>query len=61
MAGRGFASMDKKKQLEVASRGGSAAHASGKAYKWDSEAAKAASAKSVAVRRAKSNGLGISQ
>lgn len=41
---RGFASMDKDKQREIAAEGGRASHASGKAHEFDSkEAAEAGS------------------
>lgn len=40
--GRGFASMDPIKQKLIASKGGKAAHAKGKAHKWTSEEAKRA-------------------
>lgn len=40
--GRGFASMDPAKQKMIASKGGKAAHAKGKAHKWTSEEAKRA-------------------
>jgi general stress protein YciG len=43
--GRGFASMDKKKQREIASRGGIAAHKKGTAHKWTREEAVAAGRK----------------
>lgn len=33
---RGFASMDKAKQREIASKGGRAAHAKGSAHEWTS-------------------------
>ncbi len=36
---RGFGSMDKEKQRKIASRGGKAAHKSGKAHKWTKEEA----------------------
>lgn len=42
---RGFASMDPKRQREIASMGGKAAHKSGKAYEWNPEQAKAAGRK----------------
>lgn len=42
---RGFASMDKDKQRAIASKGGKAAHAQGKAHTWTSEEAKAAGRK----------------
>lgn len=39
---RGFASMDRAKQREIASKGGKAAHAAGTAHEWTSEEASAA-------------------
>lgn len=42
---RGFASMDKDKQREIASKGGKAAHKQGKAHTWTSEEAAAAGRK----------------
>ena len=39
---RGFASMDDKKQREIASKGGHAAHAKGTAHEFDSEEAREA-------------------
>ncbi len=39
---QGFAAMDKTKQLEMASKGGIAAHAQGKAHEWNSEQAREA-------------------
>ena len=39
---RGFASMDRGKQREIASKGGRAAHAKGTAHEWTSEEARAA-------------------
>lgn len=44
-SGRGFASMDKDKQREIASKGGKAAHASGHANEFDSEKGRAAGRK----------------
>lgn len=38
----GFASMDRSKQREIASKGGKAAHAKGKAHQWTREEAVAA-------------------
>ena len=35
---RGFASMDRTKQREIASKGGRAAHAKGTAHEWSSGA-----------------------
>jgi hypothetical protein len=43
---RGFASMDEKKQREIASKGGKAAHKKGTAHKFSSEEAKEAGQKS---------------
>ena len=37
---RGFASMDRQKQREIASKGGKAAHAKGTAHEWTSEEAR---------------------
>jgi uncharacterized protein len=37
---RGFAAMSKSKQREIASKGGKAAHKSGKAHEWTSDEAK---------------------
>ena len=46
MSGKhGFASMDRAKQLEIASKGGKAAHAKGTAHEWTIEDAKAAGRK----------------
>lgn len=42
---RGFASMDPARQLEIARKGGKAAHKQGKAHTWTSEEAKAAGRK----------------
>lgn len=42
---KGFASMDKAKQREIASKGGKAAHAKGNAHEWTSEEARAAGRK----------------
>lgn len=43
---RGFASMDKERQREIAAEGGRAAHASGNAHEFDSKQAREAGAKS---------------
>lgn len=49
---RGFASMDSKKQREIASKGGRAAHAKGTAHEFDSSEARAAGRKGgMAVSR----------
>lgn len=39
---RGFASMDRSKQRDIASKGGKAAHEKGTAHEWTSEEARAA-------------------
>lgn len=44
-ATRGFASMDAKKQREIASKGGKAAHAKGTAHEWSSNEAREAGRK----------------
>jgi hypothetical protein len=42
---RGFASMDRSKQREIASKGGKAAHQKGSAHEWTSEEAREAGRK----------------
>jgi general stress protein YciG len=42
---RGFASMDRVKQREIASKGGKAAHQKGTAHEWTSEEAREAGRK----------------
>jgi uncharacterized protein len=42
---RGFASMDRSKQHEIASKGGKAAHQKGTAHEWTSEEAREAGRK----------------
>ena len=49
---RGFASMSPEKQRQIASSGGKAAHAMGKAHQWTAEEARAAG---------KAGGLKVSQ
>jgi general stress protein YciG len=50
--GRGFASMDRDKQRQIASKGGRAAHATGTAHEWTSEEARAAGRKGgIATRK----------
>ena len=44
-ADRGFASMDRTKQREIASKGGRAAHQKGTAHEWTSEEAREAGRK----------------
>ena len=51
---RGFASMDRNKQREIASKGGKAAHQKGTAHEWTSEEAREAGRKGgMASRRRK--------
>lgn len=47
---RGFASMDKKKQKEIASKGGRAAHRTGKAHEFTPEEAREAGRKGGMAR-----------
>ncbi len=42
---RGFASMDREKQREIARKGGQAAHQKGTAHEWDSTEARVAGRK----------------
>ena len=49
--GRGFASMDKQKQREIASKGGRAAHIQGTAHEWNSDEARQAGRKGGAASR----------
>lgn len=48
---RGFASMDPETRKRIASLGGRAAHARGKAHQWDSEAAREAGRKGGRISR----------
>ena len=49
---RGFASMDRARQREIASKGGRAAHAKGTAHEWSSDEARTAGQKGgIAVSR----------
>ena len=45
IADRGFASMDRQKQREIASKGGRVAHEKGTAHEWTREEARAAGRK----------------
>lgn len=54
--GRGFASMDREKQREIASKGGRAAHVQGTAHEWSSEEARAAGRKGGAASRHRAPG-----
>lgn len=59
---RGFASMDRNKQREIASKGGRAAHEKGAAHEWTSEEARAAGRKGgAASRRRKQQAAGGSE
>lgn len=49
--GRGFASMNRDKQREIASKGGRAAHIQGTAHEWTSEEARQAGRKGGAASR----------
>jgi len=54
---RGFASMDRGKQREIASKGGKAAHQKGTAHEWTSEEAREAGRKGgMASHRRKQQG-----
>ncbi len=56
---RGFASMDRVKQREIASKGGKAAHQKGTAHEWTSEEAREAGRKGgMASHRRRSEPLG---
>ena len=46
---RGFASMDQEKQRSIASKGGKAAHAKGRAHEWTPEEAREAGRKGGAA------------
>lgn len=49
--GRGFASMDREKQRQIASKGGRAAHEMGTAHEWNSNEARQAGRKGGATSR----------
>ena len=56
---RGFASMDRVKQRDIASKGGKAAHQKGTAHEWTSEEAREAGRKGgMASHRRRSETLG---
>lgn len=42
---RGFASMDRERQRQIASKGGKAAHVKGTAHEWNTDEARAAGRK----------------
>jgi general stress protein YciG len=53
---RGFASMDREKQREIASKGGKAAHRKGAAHEWTREEAQIAGRKGGLARHRKTPG-----
>ena len=55
---RGFASMDRAKQREIASKGGRAAHQKGTAHEWTSEEAREAGRKGGMASHRRRNELG---
>ena len=56
---RGFASMDRNKQREIASKGGKAAHQKGTAHEWTSEEAREAGRKGgMASHRRRQGSMG---
>ena len=56
---RGFASMDRAKQREIASKGGKAAHQKGTAHEWTSEEARDAGRKGgIASHRRRRESMG---
>ncbi|HEY3042792.1 MAG TPA: KGG domain-containing protein [Vicinamibacterales bacterium] len=54
---RGFASMDRNRQREIASRGGKAAHQKGTAREWTSEEAREAGRKGAMASHRKQRRL----
>jgi uncharacterized protein len=53
---RGFASMSKERQLELASKGGRAVHQKGTAHEWTPEEAREAARKAARARAHKRDG-----
>ena len=53
---RGFASMSKERQLELASKGGRAVHQKGTAHEWTPEEAREAARKATIARAHKREG-----
>ena len=63
-ADRGFASMDRVKQREIASKGGKVAHEKGTAHEWTSEEARRAGRRGGMAgsrRRAETEGTQVDQ
>jgi general stress protein YciG len=60
---RGFASMDRTKQREIASKGGKAAHQKGTAHEWTSEEARDAGRKGglASHKRRREQGTGTEE
>lgn len=56
---RGFASMTREKQREIASKGGKAAHEKGTAHQWTSEEAQTAGRKGGQVAHVRRRGRAI--
>ena len=57
---RGFASMERSRQREIASKGGRAAHQKGSAHEWTSDEARAAGRKGgMASHRRKEESQGV--
>ena len=54
---RGFASMDRSKQRDIASKGGKAAHQKGTAHQWTSEEARAAGRKGGMASHRRKQGI----
>jgi general stress protein YciG len=57
---RGFASMDRNKQREIASKGGRAAHKKGAAHEWTREEAQAAGRKGGLARHRRPDDMSAS-
>jgi general stress protein YciG len=58
---RGFASMDRVKQREIASKGGKAAHTKGTAHEWTSEEAREAGRKGGMASHRRRDELTVNQ
>ena len=58
---RGFASMDRAKQREIASKGGKAAHQKGTAHEWTSEEAREAGRKGGMASHRRRTQMGTEQ
>ena len=58
---RGFASMDRSKQKEIARKGGKAAHMKGTAHEWSSEEARLAGRKGGMASHKRRKSLPLSE